>query len=115
MANAGQPRPVLCRANTESDDAVRQLDIDGPLPGLSLQQGAETAYPEYCLQLGDGERLLIYSDGVLDAAETPSETFISRIHDSMGMPLPQAADYLMQQLPADPQADDITLILLGRL
>ncbi|MBN3560847.1 SpoIIE family protein phosphatase [Aliamphritea spongicola] len=115
IANAGQPRPVLCRANTESDDAVRQLDIDGPLPGLSLQQGAETAYPEYCLQLGDGERLLIYSDGVLDAAETPSETFISRIHDSMGMPLPQAADYLMQQLPADPQADDITLILLGRL
>lgn len=136
IANAGQPRPLLCSAE---NDSVQQLDIDGPLPGLILQEGdlqqeslqesslqenslqesslqesSEVAYSEYALVLQDSERLLIYSDGVLDAAKPLPAALIQQIKASMAMPLPQAADFLIQQLPADAQADDITLILLTR-
>lgn len=109
LANAGHPQPVLCRAGE-----VQRITVDGPLPGLLLD-----GYKEQSLQLLSGDRILLFSDGYLDAAESLSRTLEQQIIESCSMPLESAADYLMQYRPQlhncpeqEESVDDVTLIVL---
>lgn len=103
IANAGHPFPILITIND-----VKQISVDGPLPGLGLAN-----YEEYCLTLDDKERLLIFSDGFLDAGEPISTELTQTLKHSMTLPISAAGDYLLQwRLNDGIVADDLTLMLL---
>jgi CheY-like chemotaxis protein/anti-sigma regulatory factor (Ser/Thr protein kinase) len=115
IANAGHPQPILCRSgNKPEDKKVEQIYIDGPLLGLELG-----GYSELQMKLSTGDRLILYSDGYLDASQTLTTGFQEEIIISSDMPLEQAADYLMQCCPnqrkevnKSASEDDVTLIVL---
>jgi len=115
IANAGHPQPILCRAkNQQGMQRVEQVSIDGPLLGLELDD-----YTQIKLQLCAGDRLLLFSDGYLDASQPLSASFEQQIIMSSEMPLEHAADYLIQCNPAGHTEenvkgieDDATLIVL---
>ena len=103
IANAGHPFPVLITSNS-----VKQITVDGPLPGLGLAD-----YEEHCLTLNAHERLLIFSDGFLDAGELISDELEYALRHSMTLPISAAGDYLLQwRLNDGIIGDDLTLILL---
>jgi hypothetical protein len=103
IANAGHPFPILITNND-----VKQISVDGPLPGLGLAN-----YEEHCLTLDDKERLLIFSDGFLDAGEPISTELTQTLKHSMTLPISAAGDYLLQwRLNEGIVADDLTLMLL---
>lgn len=58
IATGGHPFPFL---------DGEPLDVSGPLPGLM----PETSYEEYVFQLNPGQRLTLYSDGVLENRTGP--------------------------------------------
>jgi len=115
IANAGHPQPILCRAkNQQGMQIVEQVSIDGPLLGLELDD-----YTQIKLQLCAGDRLLLFSDGYLDASQPLTSSFEQQIIMSSEMSLEHAADYLMQCNPAGHAVenvkgieDDATLIVL---
>jgi len=115
IANAGHPQPILCRAkNQQGIQKIEQVCIDGPLLGLELDE-----YTQIKLKLSSGDRLLLFSDGYLDASQPLTPRFEQQIIMSSEMPLEHAADFLMQCSPAGhPEEnvqgieDDATLIVL---
>lgn len=93
------------------------------LPGRGIPIGImdDVTYEERSLVLGVGDRLLMYSDGVYEAANTAAELFgFQRLEEAIvetaGMPIEQSIDELISRVNAwsagASQTDDITLILL---
>lgn len=114
LANAGHPQPVLSRrACQRGEKSVQRIQVDGPLPGLAVDE-----YREQQVSLNYGDRLILFSDGYLDASAPLSNTLIAQIQHSNRMPLNSAADYLLQCTPSGAlnkgwsDVDDITLIVL---
>ena len=119
FANAGHPQPVLCSKDAQSDELQIQLiTVDGPLLGLQLE-----GYNEQQVQLNEGDRLLLFSDGFLDATQALPNALAQKIKLSYEMPLESAADFLLQpslntvcsseDAPTNmSDVDDVTLIVL---
>jgi sigma-B regulation protein RsbU (phosphoserine phosphatase) len=64
-ANAGHPPPLLLRA----DGSVGRLARGGPVLGVV----AEAAYEQGRLPLRRGDRLALFTDGLLEASQVPGE------------------------------------------
>jgi sigma-B regulation protein RsbU (phosphoserine phosphatase) len=110
-ANGGHLPPLLLRAN----DTVTRLDrggsVVGLLDGLSWEQGSE--------QLGEGDILIAYSDGVTepenDFGEFGEERLLEVVRRHRHLSLEAISEQVVQTLKTwiggQEQPDDITLVL----
>jgi serine phosphatase RsbU (regulator of sigma subunit) len=113
-ANAGHDPPYLRRSN----DSAEELRARGMPLGLL----AEMEYEEQGVSLGEGESVLLYSDGLVEAHDTNGQMFgfprlraLVAEHGEKG----SLADFLMEELYSFvgegwEQEDDITLLTLQR-
>lgn len=100
LANAGHVPPYL---NTQ------EVRLPG---GLPLGLVSEVSYDEVRLYLHPGDRLLLLSDGVLEARQPSGELFgFDRVHNLSN----QSAFYIADAAKAFGQQDDITVLTVRRL
>jgi phosphoserine phosphatase RsbU/P len=100
LANAGHLPPYL---NSQ------EVAIPG---GLPLGVLAENTYEEVQLYLHPGDRLLLMSDGVVEARQPSGELFgFERVHNLSN----QSAFYIAEAAKAFGQEDDITVLTVRRL
>jgi serine phosphatase RsbU (regulator of sigma subunit) len=100
LANAGHLPPYL---NSQ------EVNIPG---GLPLGVLADNTYPEIRLYLHPGDRLLLMSDGVVEARHPNGELFgFDRVHNLTG----QSAFYIADAAKSFGQEDDITILTIRRL
>jgi sigma-B regulation protein RsbU (phosphoserine phosphatase) len=117
-ANAGHPPPFLLRA----DGTVGRLDEGGPVLGLLPDAGYQTSVAA----LAPGDRLVLYTDGVVEAAcaarsdsELGEERLLAGLRDMRGLSAPDAAravlDLAMEFSGGDALADDATIVVVDVL
>ena len=100
IANAGHLPPYL---NTQ------EVRLPG---GLPLGVLSEVTYDEIRLYLHPGDRLLMMSDGVVEARQASGEIFgFDRVHNLSN----QSAFYIADAAKAFGQEDDITVLTVRRL
>jgi uncharacterized membrane protein len=100
IANAGHLPPYL---NTQ------EVNLPG---GLPLGVLAENNYEEIRLYLHPGDRLLLMSDGVVEARQASGELFgFDRVHNLSN----QSAFYIADAAKSFGQEDDITVLTVRRL
>jgi phosphoserine phosphatase RsbU/P len=113
--NAGHNPPLVGR----SDGSVEQLSSGG-LP-LGIMPGAEYEVGE--TRLGDGEVLIIYSDGVSEANNLAEEEFgLERLRDVLKANLKSTASGIRDKVESAlseftgtaPANDDITLVIVKK-
>jgi len=116
MCNCGHPRPLLYKSD---DRALSHLG------GHDILLGVEPFEPtEICHTFMPGERLVLYTDGICEAANGRHELFGESglrqvLRDRGDAPPAQCADAVMQAV-ADfrggaAQADDETIVIIDRL
>jgi sigma-B regulation protein RsbU (phosphoserine phosphatase) len=114
-AAAGHP-PMLHAARHSAH--VRRLEQNGVLLGFV----EDATYPEAQLRLNGDDRFLLYTDGLIEAANRSDDLFgIERVEDALA-----ASSHLTTDAAADavlaardrwsglPSADDLTLVLVDR-
>jgi sigma-B regulation protein RsbU (phosphoserine phosphatase) len=109
----GHPQPVLLRA----DGRLEILEAGGPLIGI----GAGLGFDEAEVPLERGDRLFLYTDGIVELADPTGAQFgEQRLYDAVyaarRLPLDAACEQLLETALAfgagcEPQ-DDITLLAL---
>jgi sigma-B regulation protein RsbU (phosphoserine phosphatase) len=112
--NAGHLPPLVLGQDGQGARTVRRLETGGMVLGLFPDQ----AYQAGCAPLAADDRLLVFSDGVTEAADPSGEMFgEERLLDAVA-----AFDGDIEKLPAhllaevdrfvgaSPQQDDITVI-----
>ncbi len=116
FSSAGHTAPSLFRAGVVT--AVNQET--GPALGLA----EDMSYPENTLQLAQGDRLAIYTDGIDEAFNDSAEMFgVERFNTQLQKTgehkIAQAGQAIFQQIDTFagdmPQSDDITLMLVDIL
>jgi sigma-B regulation protein RsbU (phosphoserine phosphatase) len=113
LANAGHPRPLLA-----DERGVRP--VEGA--GLPLGLFADATYSSRELTLGEGETLLLYTDGWTEATRGDEEFGIGRAAAALRRARRLAPAELVATcrreleafLAGDPRADDLTLLALRR-
>ncbi len=114
IASAGHPWPVLLR-----NGKAEAVEINGPLPGLI----GDVPYQSINLKLAPGDRLALYTDGVLDRLDSKKNHRVSikRVVENMNqtasVPIAKTADilwtkFLRQTTSTQDVADDSTLVIL---
>jgi serine phosphatase RsbU (regulator of sigma subunit) len=114
-ANAGHPPPFLLRA----DGSVDKLDQGGPVLGLL----PDARYQASAARLEPGDRLVLYTDGVLEAAcasraddEMGEERLLAGLREMRGLSAPEAAravlDLAVDFSGGDPLRDDATIVVV---
>ncbi|MHC4563191.1 MAG: PP2C family protein-serine/threonine phosphatase [Planctomycetota bacterium] len=115
MVNAGHPRPIVCDRHLCKDMQFREHDLV-----LGVQPFEPT---EICHTFVPGERLVLYTDGIVDAADAAHELFgeerlreVLHAHNDVGPQ--QCADAVMAAVAefrgqAD-QPDDETIVVIDR-
>lgn len=100
LANAGHMPPYL---NSQ------EIELPG---GLPLGVIPEVKYEEVRLYLHPGDRILLFSDGVVEARKPSGELFgFDRVHNLSN----QSAFYLAEAAKSFGQEDDITVLTVRRL
>lgn len=122
LSSAGHPAPVILRA----DGALETIDAGGGL--LGVFDGEQ--YPEVEVELGPGDRLLLYSDGFEQAfpgdptgarhARTPSKRYLEEFAALRSAPdvaamVEQVGRRVDMQFGSVHQADDLTLVAVERI
>ena len=116
FANAGHNPPILLRASGEA----RMLEGGGPVLGVI----SIAPYSEESSNLGSGDLLVLYSDGVTEANnpdfdEFGEERFIRVLSENRAHTAREIVDAVTAALKeftaGAPQADDITLLVAKRL
>jgi len=116
FANAGHNPPIIVRA----DGTAEMLDGGGPVLGIL----AIAPYSEMTAQLGNGDMLVLYSDGVTEATDNSLEEFgeerfievLQRHRQEPANTIVQAVTKALADFTAGaPQADDITMVVAKRL
>jgi serine phosphatase RsbU (regulator of sigma subunit) len=117
-ASAGHDPPLRISAHGE----VAPADL-GPV-GLPLGMSAAVAYDTVYWQLRRGERLLLFTDGLVEARREDGETFgRRRLHAVFaglpGVPLPELVRRLIARVEAHqgsgPFEDDFTIVVVERV
>jgi len=115
FANAGHNPPIVVRTSGE----VEMLDGGGPVLGVL----AIAPYSEQQARLGPGDLLVVYSDGVTEAANIAEEEYGEerlievlkrRRTDSSDTIVNAVMESVNQFTSGAPQADDITLVVAKR-
>ena len=110
-SSAGHPPPLLVRPDGE----IRPLDEGGPIIGI----GAGLDYEEGCVQLSPGDRVLLYTDGVVEYMSPDREVFgDERLHALLrsrrGEPLGSLCDAIRSALAEHGRGaaplDDVSLL-----
>jgi len=116
FANAGHNPPIVIRASGEAE----LLDGGGPVLGVL----PVAPYSEMHAQLERGDMLVLYSDGVTEAAnlaweQFEEERFIEVLRRNRTLPASEVVQAVVQSLSefaaGAPQADDITLVVARRI
>ena len=116
FVNAGHPRPVLCGPDRCGAAGLGSRNI---LLGVQ-----DVPFEEGCLTFQPGERLVLYTDGVVDAINRSDEPFgMERLHGVLaGHPnsTPQECAAAVFQAVDDfrqgaPQRDDETIVVVDRV
>lgn len=112
LASAGHPPPVLCRA----DGTFEILSGDSPALGLN----PHVRFSSRSVHLEDGDRLLLYSDGLLTAPDPADALTPERLANLIASRRGDSRNILNCLLNASAdrrrgyaQEDDITLLLLA--
>jgi serine phosphatase RsbU (regulator of sigma subunit) len=116
FCNAGHNPPLIIRADGSWDQIRGGGPVIGILPSIE--------YQEYKLKLDEGDTLVIYSDGVTEAADLQSEEFeVERLAETVVRSRHLPAQTIVNEVNravaeftgAAPQSDDITLIVARRV
>jgi sigma-B regulation protein RsbU (phosphoserine phosphatase) len=112
--NAGHNPPLLCNAASATCDWLKPTDMSvGLLPGRPFEAEAR--------RLAPGDTMVMYSDGITEAFNGEREMFgtqrlveVVRSHEGLPAPALQRAiaDAVADFAGAEPQSDDITLLVL---
>lgn len=114
LASAGHEPPVLCDA-----DGVQLIELD---TGAALGLDEEASYPVRTLRLQPGQTLMLYTDGITEAADASLQLFgterlLACLERSPSRAAAELADGLLAEVDrfADGagQADDITVLALN--
>lgn len=114
-ANAGHNPPIIVRASGE----IELLEGGGPVLGIL----PIAKYGEQHARLGQGDLLMIYSDGVTEANDPAEEEYgEERLTELLKQQRAHAAEVIVNSVTEGvsrfssgaPQADDITLIVAKR-
>lgn len=109
---AGHPAPLLLHADGK---AVTQGESQ---PALGMMETCE--YPEQELDLGPGDRLLLYTDGAIEIAdangvELGEEGLLRLIHDQPAQSVTTLEDRILAYSASIHLPDDLTLLCISRL
>jgi serine phosphatase RsbU (regulator of sigma subunit)/pSer/pThr/pTyr-binding forkhead associated (FHA) protein len=117
LVNAGHPSPLLARHATGAVETAAPMDMAGPPIGLG---GCD--YASCQIQLGPGDGLVLFSDGITDAINAEDHMFRPRGVRAVLAERPFAPRETGERLIAAvmrhaaeaSQNDDITLVCFGR-
>jgi sigma-B regulation protein RsbU (phosphoserine phosphatase) len=116
VANAGHPYPYLFRAE---DGSVSMLEGVGGFP-LGFDGGSE--YAELAVDFHCGDRLLLFSDGIVEARNHAGEEFgFERLEAAARREISGAPEQFRQELvrtalqfaEADGFEDDVTIVVVA--
>lgn len=114
--NAGHMPPILVRA---ADGSTHELRT----PGMALGILEQAEFGEDVVELNPGDALVLYTDGVTDAANADGHFFgrerlaqvVSAHHQQSAQELAQSIDGAVAEFVGDaPQSDDFTLLVVRR-
>jgi sigma-B regulation protein RsbU (phosphoserine phosphatase) len=128
-SNAGHNPPFLLCGHPDGDNGndaddpveVHELENTGPPLGLSMFKDFD--WEQRTIQLGAGDVLVLYSDGVTEAQDRHEELFeeerlVQVVRANMGQSAQAIQEALIGGVHAfvgeAPQSDDITLMVLVR-
>jgi len=115
IANAGQISPYLTR---NSDGKVENLDIGGVPLGICR----DTDYYEVTIELTGGDKLLFTSDGTVEAMNKDREIYgferfetdlAAVLNENCRKTVSNIIDRIKNYAAGVPQADDITMLVVG--
>lgn len=113
--NAGHLAPLVVRRADDGQVLVCRLEIGGMVLGLFPEQ----QYEEGCAALSPGDRLVVFSDGVTEAADPSGEMFgeerlVAALRTHAGDDIERLPALVLEAVGrfvgASPQQDDITII-----
>lgn len=116
-ANAGHNPPYLLRAQ----EGMPPEALTGT--GMALGVLEEATWTEATVEIGRGDALLLYTDGIPDAQSQPGTFFgmprlLEVLESQRGRPAPEIQEALLAAVRAfvgeEPQFDDITLMAVSR-
>jgi serine phosphatase RsbU (regulator of sigma subunit) len=123
-SNAGHNPPYLVSADGHgwnSSAAIRELKNTGPPLGLRMFK--DITWEQNTVQLGPGDVLVLYSDGITEAEDAQEDFFeeerlLNVVRANLGRSADGIQDAIIKEVkdfvgPA-PQSDDITLMVLVR-
>lgn len=111
IVNAGHPPALIARR----DGAIHEIGSTGPVAGLVPNGRWSSA----TLQLGRGDTLLLYSDGVIEALDGTTELGVEGLRAAFGASASGStaravARALLQQIDSHEKHDDLTLFIARR-
>jgi len=113
--SAGHPPALLLRANGELESLAQGGLLLGVLPAAAYVSGS--------VELGHGDVLLVYSDGLIESVNEKGEEFgISRLREHLRQTHTASADAMLFSLLGTVQdfaktrslVDDMSLVIIGR-
>lgn len=116
---AAHPAPLI----VDADGAIRELAPEPALP-LGISVAGQVSSPvTRQLEIDVGERLVLFTDGMIDNVDEPYETAVARVHDVLSREIvradagvPAARRVVEELTPADGTGfrDDATLVIVER-
>ncbi|RLC01289.1 MAG: hypothetical protein DRH90_16535 [Deltaproteobacteria bacterium] len=117
MCSAGQTQPIHLRAGAETADLVETIGDTFPLGILE-----EVDYQETQVQVASGDKLVFYTDGIVEAMNPASEMFgFERLQEIIQQSKALNAEALLKEIiegvddfaAGAAQHDDITIIVVN--
>jgi sigma-B regulation protein RsbU (phosphoserine phosphatase) len=117
LCSAGQTQPIHLSAKTGE---AMLVETEGDTFPLGILEDA--SYEETRLQLEPGDRVLLYTDGIVEAMNGQEEIFgFERLLDTVNRAASMSAEELLQEILGKvnefsgdaPQHDDLTLIVMS--
>ncbi len=117
LCSAGQTQPILLSAKTAEAVLVETVGDTFPLGIL-----ADVNYEETPLQMEPGDKVVFYTDGIVEAMNKKEEMYgFERLHEIVNASHAETAEALMNDIINDvsdftgavPQHDDLTIIVVS--
>jgi phosphoserine phosphatase RsbU/P len=112
--NAGHNAPLVFRAGS---DAIEELHATGPALGIA----EKSRYREYSVPLAPGDTVVLYTDGITEAANAGGEEYgTGRLCDIVRMNVSRTPQEIVDAVVGsvkafagdEPQYDDITILVI---